>query len=91
MRPVQSSPRIPRGQLALEEVIWVGVKAASQVQGQWSTPISAHNLWQTGALHEDRKRETGSVSAAHELGLLFIKRFQLSVCFTIIYNKVKKK
>lgn len=91
MRPVQSSPRIPRGQLALEEVIWVGVKAASQVQGQWSTPISAHNLQQTGALHKDRKHETESVSAAHKLGLLFIKCFQLSVHFTIIYNKVKKK
>ena len=78
LRPVLSLPQDYKGQLALEEVTWLGTMAARKAQGQRCMPIPVHYLWQTSALHKDRTCETECpcrllVSATHNLVMLFVK------------------
>lgn len=57
LRPVLTFPQDCKAQLALEEVTWVGTKAARKAQGQWcphTRPLPSANVCpaETGSVRE---------------------------------------
>lgn len=66
LRPVLTLPQDCKGQLALEEVTWVGTQAARKAQGQWCTPYLPITLGkcvpctETGSVRESARAQAPS-------------------------------